>query len=69
MINLTFLQNDITNMNTDGLRTKNDVLNLTIPHGANFTICLVLSRVQGSVLQRRLNFEKTTIIRMSLLTK
>ena len=41
-LNLTFLQNDITNINTDGLRTKNDVLTLTIPHSANFTICLVM---------------------------
>lgn len=28
---ITFLQNDITHIDTDGLRTKNNVLNLTIP--------------------------------------
>ena len=43
---ITFLQNDLTNIDTDGLRTKNGVLNLTIPNSPNFTLCLVMSLVK-----------------------
>lgn len=40
--NITFTTKDLSAIDTDELRVKNDVLNLAIPHSANFTICLVM---------------------------
>lgn len=40
--NITFPTKDLSAIDTDELRVKNYVLNLAIPHSANFTICLVM---------------------------